>query len=54
MYGISHHSGTLYGGHYVGEAMNMDSGQWYNCNDSHVSKTSLSGASTSAYVLFYI
>jgi len=55
LYGISHHSGTLNGGHYIGEAQNLDTQNWYNCNDSHVSK--LSGpdtSSASAYVLFYI
>lgn len=54
--GISHHSGSLYGGHYIGEVQNLDDGQWYNCNDSRCSK-SYSGADTqsaSAYVLFYV
>merc|ERR1719263_298585 len=49
LYGISHHSGTLYGGHYIADAMSLDSGQWYNCNDSHCSKTSVSSSSQSAY-----
>ena len=56
LYGISHHSGSLNGGHYVGEVMNVDDRKWYNCNDSHVSQ-SRSGAdksSSSAYVLFYV
>jgi ubiquitin C-terminal hydrolase len=55
LYGISHHSGTLNGGHYIGEAQNLDNKTWYNCNDSHCSK--ISGpdtSSASAYVLFYI
>lgn len=26
LYGISHHSGTLYGGHYIGEVVNLDNG----------------------------
>jgi len=56
LYGISHHSGSLNGGHYIGEVKNLDTGVWYNCNDSHCSK--LSGGndsqSASAYVLFYI
>ena len=51
---MSHHSGNLYGGHYVGSVINLDNGQWYDCNDSHVSKTYLSSASTTAYVLFFI
>ena len=37
LYGMSHHSGTLNGGHYIGEAMNLDTGVWYHCNDSHCS-----------------
>jgi ubiquitin C-terminal hydrolase len=51
---MSHHSGTLYGGHYIGEVLN-DDGKWYRCNDSWV--TSINEAdleSSSAYVLFYI
>ena len=56
LYGMSHHSGSLYGGHYVAEAMNLEDGQWYDCNDSRCSK-SYSGydsKSASAYVLFYV
>jgi len=40
LYGISHHSGSLNGGHYIGEVKNLDTGAWYNCNDSHCSKIS--------------
>jgi ubiquitin C-terminal hydrolase len=56
LYGMSHHSGSLNGGHYVGDALNIDSNTWYNCNDSHVSSysTSPSLSTSSAYVLFYI
>ena len=55
LYGISHHSGTLYGGHYIGDVMNVDDGTWYNCNDSRCTKTiSADTNSTSAYVLFYM
>ena len=55
LYGISHHSGTLYGGHYIGEVMNLDKGEWFCCNDSHCSKISSPDTnSASAYVLFYI
>jgi len=55
LYGISHHSGTLYGGHYIGDVMNIDDGSWYNCNDSRCQKTvSADTNSTSAYVLFYM
>jgi len=55
LYGISHHSGSLNGGHYIGEVQNTDSGEWFNCNDASVSR--MSGghdeSSASAYVLFY-
>jgi ubiquitin C-terminal hydrolase len=46
----------LNGGHYIGEVMNVDDNQWYDCNDSHVSKIKggIDKQSTSAYVLFYI
>jgi ubiquitin C-terminal hydrolase len=55
LYGISHHSGTLNGGHYIGEVLDLDQGQWYSCNDSRCSKqASPDTNSASAYVLFYI
>ena len=56
LYGISHHSGSLYGGHYIAEVQNVDNGNWYNCNDSFVSKQgkSYDNQSASAYVLFYV
>ena len=56
LYGISHHSGSLNGGHYIGEVKNLDTGDWYNCNDSHCSKLKggADNQSASAYVLFYI
>ena len=56
LYGISHHSGSLNGGHYVGEVLNSDSGKWYECNDDTCSRNRFGppGASRSAYVLFYI
>lgn len=38
LYGISHHSGTLYGGHYIGDVMNLDDGTWFSCNDSRVQR----------------
>ena len=38
LYGISHHSGSLHGGHYIGDVMNLDDGTWYNCNDSRCQK----------------
>lgn len=39
LYGISHHSGSLNGGHYIGEVQNLDDNTWYNCNDSRCSKS---------------
>jgi len=56
LYGMSHHSGSLNGGHYIGEVMNVDDKTWYNCNDSQCTKIR-GGAdkqSSSAYVLFYV
>jgi len=54
LYGISHHSGSLYGGHYIGEVLG-DNGKWYRCNDSWVSSIHEPDLeSSSAYVLFYI
>ncbi len=52
LYGISHHSGTLYGGHYFADVRNEE-GSWYHCNDSHASKTRPDLDSASSYVLFY-
>lgn len=56
LYGISHHSGTLNGGHYIGQVMNIDDANWYTCNDSLCSKARGPDcvSSSSAYLLFYI
>ncbi|CDW83589.1 ubiquitin carboxyl-terminal hydrolase 2-like [Stylonychia lemnae] len=66
LYGVSHHSGTLYGGHYIGQAgqmiliifyreiYNLDDGKWYQCNDSWVKQCTPDLQSSSAYVLFYV
>lgn len=54
LFGVSHHSGSLYGGHYIGEVYNFSNKQWYNCNDSIVQRiSSPDTSSSSAYVLFY-
>jgi ubiquitin carboxyl-terminal hydrolase 2 len=54
LFGISHHSGSLNGGHYIGEVYNFSNKNWYNCNDSIVQKiSSPDTSSSSAYVLFY-
>jgi len=55
LFGISHHSGGLGGGHYVAEVQNVEQKQWYSCNDSSVE--AIDGPksnSNSAYVLFYV
>ena len=36
--GISHHYGSINGGHYAAECTSLVSGHWYNFNDSCVSK----------------
>ena len=55
LYGITHHSGSLYGGHYVSEVFNFGDNRWYDCNDSHVRRTSAPDtSSSSAYLLFYV
>lgn len=36
LFGISHHSGYMGGGHYVADIKNSD-GRWYHCDDSHAS-----------------
>lgn len=54
LYGMSQHSGSLNGGHYVAQVRDMDDGQWYDCNDDYVGTIrSASLSSSSAYVLFY-
>lgn len=53
LYGVSHHMGTMYGGHYIAEVKDK-SGKWYRCNDSHVTAISSPDTqSSSAYVVFY-
>jgi len=39
LYGISHHSGSLSGGHYIADVKTTD-GSWFRCNDSMISKIS--------------
>ncbi|EFJ53269.1 hypothetical protein VOLCADRAFT_44477, partial [Volvox carteri f. nagariensis] len=52
---VSHHSGSLEGGHYTAQARSCLDGQWYNFNDSCVRRepSRPSGSSSSAYVMFY-
>jgi ubiquitin C-terminal hydrolase len=55
LYGVSHHRGTLTGGHYWASVKNGD--KWYNLNDSTASKVSDVFTSDenkkTAYLLFY-
>ena len=50
LFGISNHSGSLYSGHYT--AFSKVDNQWYNFNDSYVSKADPTPDSSS-YLLFY-
>ncbi|KAI9351152.1 hypothetical protein DFJ73DRAFT_659366 [Zopfochytrium polystomum] len=54
LFGVSNHFGGLGGGHYTAYAKNPLSSEWYNFDDSHVSKVSEDSVMTSsAYLLFY-
>ena len=58
LFAAVHHIGTMNGGHYVAscrvEKTNGDGGDWYNFNDSHVSKVDeKSIVSPTGYILFY-
>lgn len=55
LYGISHHMGSLSGGHYTSDIRNVKTGQWFHCDDSSVRGFELPNIpSSSAYVLFYV
>ena len=56
LYAVSNHFGSLGGGHYTAYAKNSELNEWYNFNDSSVSKvTNLSEiVSSAAYTLFYV
>jgi ubiquitin C-terminal hydrolase len=60
LYGISNHYGTMNGGHYTAMCENPITKQWYEFDDSTVSKMASSAAQAqsavnnkAAYVLFY-
>ncbi|KAI8098310.1 uncharacterized protein B0P05DRAFT_601403 [Gilbertella persicaria] len=54
LYGVDNHFGGLGGGHYTSYAQNFENGNWYNFDDSHVSKVDVSEVkTTAAYLLFY-
>lgn len=50
--GISHHTGTLYFGHYIADC--KENGTWYNFDDSRAHPIYPPNSSTSAYLLFYV
>lgn len=51
---VSHHSGSLEGGHYTATCRSCSDGSWYAFNDSSVRRDARpQGASATAYVLFY-
>ena len=55
LFGVSNHTGSLNGGHYYAYCKNWKDGEWYEFNDSHVSKIDRKKiVSDNAYVLFYI
>eukprot|EP00002_Diphylleia_rotans_P035418 TRINITY_DN771_c1_g1_i1.p1 TRINITY_DN771_c1_g1~~TRINITY_DN771_c1_g1_i1.p1 ORF type:complete len:619 (+),score=113.88 TRINITY_DN771_c1_g1_i1:40-1896(+) len=54
LFAVSHHTGSLYGGHYTASCYHPAEKKWYSFNDSHVSHTTddqIQGSS--AYILFY-
>ncbi|KAJ3106925.1 CSN-associated deubiquitinating enzyme Ubp12 [Physocladia obscura] len=54
LFGVSNHYGGMGGGHYTAFAKNPIDQEWYNFDDSSVTKTSESNVVTSAaYMLFY-
>ncbi|KAL9058896.1 MAG: hypothetical protein Q9162_001452 [Coniocarpon cinnabarinum] len=54
LFAVDNHMGGLGGGHYTAHAKNFIDGDWYEYNDSFVSRASAQSAvSRSAYLLFY-
>lgn len=55
LYGISHHSGYMSGGHYVADILNVPGDKkWYHWDDSYVTSMSeADNSGSSPYVLFY-
>lgn len=54
LYAIDNHYGGLGGGHYTAYAQNFYNKEWYNFDDSHVSKVTTKDIKTNAaYLLFY-
>lgn len=50
LYGISHHMGSLGGGHYVADVKHNS--KWYRCDDSSVHEASPTLSGSSPYLLF--
>ena len=54
LFAVANHVGGLNGGHYFAYCKNFKDGEWYEFNDSHVSKINKNEVvSSKAYVLFY-
>ena len=54
LFGVVNHMGGMEGGHYTAYARNCLDGQWYEFDDSRVSKVSESSiGGPSTYILFY-
>lgn len=54
LYAVSHHQGSLIGGHYTAICQNPLNKCWYEFNDSSVTQTTPQAAvNPLAYVLFY-
>ncbi len=54
LYGVVNHYGTMSGGHYTAYCQNFITKEWYEFDDSRVSKaTPKEVVSEAAYVLFY-
>ncbi|KAF9972437.1 Ubiquitin carboxyl-terminal hydrolase 33 [Actinomortierella ambigua] len=54
LYAVVRHRGVLGGGHYIGYARHPQDGQWYEYDDTYVTKKSASEISKmEAYILFY-
>lgn len=55
--GISNHSGSCHGGHYIAHCRNEINGKWYKFNDAYVSPVSddkIKTETENAYILFYV
>lgn len=54
LYAVSNHNGTPFMGHYTANCKHPSTGEWYNCNDSTVTKISSHKlVNADAYILFY-